>query len=181
MAKSSGQLEKIKQDARPTAELVAAALAEMEDDESTNPSMVALQSRGTRDVLDAAITLTRSQDPNARWLGVTVLGQLGPPPPERSFPEECCDTLLDVINREQDMDVFVAAVFAFGHLGNRRCDSALIGFRNHSEDRVRYGVAFSLCGATSDAAVSALLELTDDPYEMARDWATTIVSAKAAP
>ncbi|QGM47589.1 HEAT repeat domain-containing protein [Methylocystis heyeri] len=123
--------------------------------------------------MDASIALTRSQDPNARWLGVMILGQLGPP--ERTFPEECCDALLEIIDREQDMDVFTAAVFAFGHLGNRRCDSALIKLRNHAEDRVRHGVAFALCGATSEAAVSALLELMNDPYEMARDWATTSI------
>ena len=66
-------------------------------------------------------------------------------------------------------------MFVFGHLGNRRCEGALIGLRNHFDDDVRHGVAFSLCGATSDAAVGALLELTDDPYEMVRDWVTTSI------
>lgn len=136
-------------------------------------TLAVLHARGTRDVLDAAIALSGAKDPRSRSLGVTILGQLGSP--ERTFPEECCDVLIEVIHREQDRDVLIATVFAFGHLGNRRCDDLLIGLRNHSDEDVRHGVAFSLCGATSDAAVVTLLKLMDDPYEMARDWATTSI------
>jgi HEAT repeat protein len=169
-------LEEMKRDGRSTAELIAASLAQIDDEDgkraSCNPLAV-LEARGTREVFDAAIALSGARDPKSRRLGVTILGQLGSP--ARTFPEECCDALLEIIHREQDRDVLIATVFAFGHLGNRRCEGALIGLRNHSDDDVRRGVAFSLCGATSDAAVGALLELMDDPYEMARDWATTSI------
>ena len=147
-------LEEMKRDGRSTAELVAASLAQIDDEDGKsayfNP-LVVLEARGTRDVFDAAITLCGSRDPKSRRLGVTILGQLGSP--VRTFPEECCDALLEIIHREQDRNVLVSAVFAFGHLGNRRCEGALIGLRNHFDDDVRHGVAFSLCGATSDAAV----------------------------
>ncbi|WP_341872027.1 MULTISPECIES: HEAT repeat domain-containing protein [Methylosinus] len=135
--------------------------------------MAVLEARGTRDVFDAAIELSRSCDPKSRRLGVTILGQLGSP--TRTFPEECCDALLEIIRCEQDRDVLITTVFALGHLGNRRCEDTLIELRNSSDDEIRHGVAFALCGATSDAAVGALLELMSDPYEKARDWATTSI------
>lgn len=169
-------LQERKQDSRSTAELIAASLA-MNDNKDVNSlfsnPLAVLQARGTRDVLDAAIRLSSARDPKSRSLGVTILGQLGSP--ERTFREECCDALIDVIQFEQDSDVLAATVFAFGHLGNRRCEDLLIGLSNHSDDEVRYGVAFSLCGATSDAAVVTLLQLMDDSYEMARDWATASI------
>ena len=37
----------------------------------------------------------------------------------------------------------------------------------------RHGVAFALCGTDRPASVQALLNLMEDPYGRARDWATT--------
>lgn len=137
-------LEERKRDDRSTAELIAASSAEIDDEDGTNASchaVAVLEARGTRDVFDAAIELSRSCDPKSRRLGVTILGQLGSP--TRTFPEECCDALLEIIRCEQDRDVLITTVFALGHLGNRRCEDTLIELRNSSDDEIRHGVAFA--------------------------------------
>jgi HEAT repeat protein len=67
------------------------------------------------------------------------------------------------------------AVSALGHLRNRRCEPDLITLKNHPDEEIRHGVAFALCGTENPASVQALLELMEDPYEMARDWATTSI------
>jgi HEAT repeat protein len=168
--------ERLQRDPRSTSELVETALADAErtDDLPDNYLAVAvLHARGTREVLSAALELCGSPDPKRRDLGAVILGQLGSP--ERTFPEECCDALLDLVRHEPDLGVLRTTLSAFGHLGNRRCEPKVIALRSHPEKAIRHGVAFALCGATSAAAVQALLELMDDPYELARDWATTSI------
>jgi HEAT repeat protein len=164
-------------DPRSTSELIETALAEAElaDDPPDGEylAVAVLHLRGTREVLSAALELCGSPDPKRRDLGAVILGQLGSP--ERTFPEECCDALLDLVRHDPDPQVLRKAVFAFGHLGNRRCEPQLIALRSHPDQAVRHGVAFALCGATSSASVQALLELMEDPYERARDWAATSI------
>jgi len=166
---------RMNRDTRSIAELIEDALIEQASDEDPAEgeylSICVLHHRGTREVLDAARALCRSQDPRCRELGAEILGQLGGPEP--AFPEECCDALLDLVRDEPELDVRIMAIYALGHLGNRRRDPELATLRNHPDRRVRRGVAFSLNGSTSPEAVQALLELMDDPYEEARDWATT--------
>jgi HEAT repeat protein len=92
-----------------------------------------------------------------------------------SFPEECCDALLELVRHDPDSQVMVTALFALGHLRNPRCQPDLIKLRNHPNDMVRYGVAFSFGEPQTDEAVRALLELMTDTEVRARDWATTYV------
>ena len=169
------RLERMQRDSRSTADLVETALAEAEWEEVPLGHYLAvavLHARGSREGLDAALALCGSPDPKRRALGAVVVGELGSP--ERTFPEECCAALLDLVRHDPERQVLIAAVFAFGHLGScERCEPDLIALRNHADEGVRHGVAFALQGATSPTAVQALLELMDDPYEMARDWATT--------
>lgn len=168
-------VERMRLDPRSTEELIETALAEAErsDDEIVDYLAVAvLHARGTREILDAALNLCGSPNPKRRALGARILGELGP---DRTFPDECCDALLDLVRHDQDQSVLTAAVFALGHLRNPRSDPDLIALRHHANEDVRHGVASALAGATSPAAVAALLELMEDPYYMARDWATTSI------
>jgi HEAT repeat protein len=171
--------EKWKQDRRSTADLVEAALAQEDpDEEGANDALVALHVRGSRDVLDAALALCKSPEPRRRRLAAIILGQLGTP--DRTFPDECREALLDLVRHDQDTGVLISGVFALGHRGKPCGEAELIALRHHPNDVVRYGVAFSLCGATSENAVQALLELMGDPYESARDWATTSIGMTTA-
>lgn len=168
--------EQLLADSRSTRELVEAALAEVDwDDEQfeTFPAIAVLQARGTREVLDTALVLCRSLDAKCRIVSAGILGQLGSP--TRTFPEECCDALLDLLRHDSDENVRLKALYALGHLGNRRCEPALIALKDHSDKAVRRGVAFGLQGAESPAAIQALLELMNDPSGRVRDWATTSI------
>jgi HEAT repeat protein len=156
--------------------LLAAAFTELQDDDSDRPcpATVELQDRGTREVLDAALTLCGSLDARWRSVAACILGQLGRP--ERTFPEECCDALIALL-RDSEEDVLITALYGLGHLGNRRCDPHVLRFESHPEPAIRKGVAFSLAGTTLPEAVPVLLRLMDDPYVEARDWATTTLGA----
>ena len=156
--------------------LFEAAFIELQggDSDSPCPATVELQGRGTREVLDTALTLCGSLNSGWRSVAACILGQLGTP--ERTFPEECCDALIALL-RDSDEDVLITALYGLGHLGNHRCDPHLLPFETHPEPVVRKGVAFSLSGTTLPEAVPVLLRLMDDPYVGARDWATTTLGA----
>ena len=170
-------LQRALRDPRSAAELIEPALAEAERDDFIDihdPAVSILQTRGSREILNATLGLCASPDPKRRALAAEILGQLGFG--DRTFPEECCDALLDLVRRDADRDVLTTAVFALGHLGNRRGDPDLIALKAHPDNEVRRGVAFSLNGATSLEAIQTLLELMEDPYELAQDWATTAIA-----
>ena len=142
-----------------TEELVEIAIADEEAGQDKVTALVILQQRGTREVLDVALSLCASPSPVRRTVGVQILGELGNP---RSFRDECCDALLDLLRNEKDEDVFTTAVFMFAYVGNARCEPALIALRNHSNPRIRYGVAFSLAQSKSPEAIETQLHLMED-------------------
>jgi HEAT repeat protein len=165
-----------RRDPRSTADLIKAALAEAQQEElgeADIPALSILHARGTREVLDAGRALCASREARLRALGADILGQLGTP--TRTFPEECCETLLALLKKETNPGVITSAVFALGHLRVRRAEPEIIALRAHKEEVVRHAVAFALYGSESPAAVQALLELLDDPSEMVRDWAATSI------
>ena len=177
-------LDRLLADKRSLGELIEASLNEADwNDEDCfvngGSSMAVLHARGTEDVLETARTLCRSLDPKCRAVGADILGQLGSP--QRTFPEECCDALLGLLRNDKNEDVLASAVFGLGHLGNPRAAADLVAMRKHPCDAVRHGVAFALCFMDSSLGVEALLELMDDSYEMARDWATTAFSDQSPP
>jgi HEAT repeat protein len=161
-----------------TSALIEAAYVEQYEDDfqGSCPATVALHSRGTREVLDAALTLCQSLDPKWRSLAATILGELGWP--DRTFPEECCDALLRLLH-DRDEDVVIAAIHALGVLGNHRCDPELLRFETHPEPEIRKAVAGALLSTTLPEAVPVLLRLMDDPDIEVRDWATTTVAEAA--
>ncbi len=163
--------EQLKADPRSTAELIDAALTRDEESHDGWRAATVLHGRGTREVLDAAMALCRSPDAHRRACGALILGQLGVP--DRTFPKQCCEALLDLTRHDDSEYVVGEAVFALGHLGNPCAEPDLINLRHHPAPAIRHGVAFALCGATSTPAVAALLELMEDPHDLARDWATT--------
>src|SRR5579863_74924 len=181
MSESATGFRRWQQDPRPIPELIDAAMAETcldEIPEDYTLAIVVLHVRGTREVLDAAVALCASDDAKRRVLGAQILGELGTP--DRTFPEECRTALFDLLRRERETTVLAAAAFALGHRG-KPCDAPeLIALRKHPSDVIRHGVAFALQGATSPTGVQVLLELMEDRYELARDWATTSIGGTVA-
>ena len=162
-------------DPRPVGELVETALIEQEGGSAPiTGALMALQVRGTIEVLDAARQLSRSSDARRRSLACYILRELGSPEP--TFPEACCDALLDMLAREKDIEVLSDVLYGFGYLRNRRADPHVAALRSHADARIRRGVAFSLVGASSAEAVEALLDLMEDSDDLVRDWATNSIA-----
>jgi HEAT repeat protein len=169
------------EDPRTTDELIRVALAELElsDEEVSTGAVVALQFRPTREVLGKATALCRSANPNERWLGVRVLGELRDledvAAARPAFLEESMEVLLELAESEQDIDVLAEIARAFGYRRDPRGAAPLLRWRHHHETLMRFSVAFSLPGCrtaeTEPEIVRALLELTDDEDGDIRDYA----------
>jgi HEAT repeat protein len=160
-----------KQDPRSVSELFSAATDLTKDDGwEAWLAVSALQRIGTREVLDQALELVASDNPRLRWRAVDILGQLGSP--NRTFPDECLDTALRLLNSDLDPGVLVSAAIALGHLKDPRGIDALVGRLNHGDAEVRHAVASALGGNSDPRAIAALIELTTDEDASVRDWAT---------
>lgn len=140
------------------------------DETICSECVIMLHKIGSRKVLEEALRLLNSSSPRERQLAADVLGQLGVP--TRTFPSECAEALLDLLNREEDGDVLEAIGVALGHLGDPRAVKPLTNLRAHSEANVRFGVVFGLLGHQDEVAIHALIELMRDPDPDVRDWAT---------
>jgi len=156
-------------DPRSTEALIDLALTEA-DEHATWDAVTVLHFRATREVLEAALRLCKSESADERVLGANILGQLGIP--DRAFPGESVSTLLGILESEQDPDVLQAACVALGHQGDTAAIGPLIKFKDHASEDVRHGVAFGLLGHRDAHAVEALIELSGDDDSDVRDWAT---------
>ncbi len=137
-------------------------------------AVAVLHARGTRDILAAAVAMTRDPAPHRRSLGCLLLGQLDPK--GETLPEESGGALLALLRRERVRQVRADALTALGHSHYRNADAEIVRFVHDRDERVRSSLAFALVGSTSEAAIDALLILMDDEASMeARDWATTAI------
>ena len=130
----------------------------------------ALHWRGSHEVLDRAVRLCRSFCAVERRAGADILGQLGVP--DRTFPESCLRTLLDMLVEEDDHDVLRAVLVALSHLRDPEAIVPASRFRHHPDPDVRHGVVLALTGHEEEQALNVLIELTRDPEAHVRDWAT---------
>jgi HEAT repeat protein len=157
-------------DSRSVEELIDAAFNAFDEDERWN-AVAALHWRGTKDVLVQAGELCTSGESTARRLGADILGQLGVPC--RTFPRQCVELLLGMINGgEEDDDVLQAIFVAFSHLDAEMAVPSAIQFANHPNPEVRQAVVLALGGHDNPEAIDALIRLSDDDHEEVRDWAT---------
>jgi HEAT repeat protein len=158
-----------KTDSRSTEEIVRSAIS-TENEDTCWDNIWILQARGGREELAAAAKLCHSQDPNERIIGVNILGQLGMP--DRSFPRECGDVLLELLDRESDANVLASLGIAFGHLQDPCGVAPLVKWKNHTNPGVRMGVVLGLTCQEDELAIETLIELSDDEDEDIRNWAT---------
>ncbi len=158
-----------RKDQRTVEELIRLALTEQDEEAAWEPVTV-LQSKGDREVLEAALRLCTSSDGDERALGANILGQLGVP--NRSYPNECFDALSNMLGSESDPIVAASIGVAFGHLGDPRAIPILLPLRNHTDPDVRFGVVQALTGHDQPEAIAGLIQLSEDADEDVRDWAT---------
>jgi HEAT repeat protein len=159
-----------KSDPRPVQELISTALSGPDEELTYWNAVVALQWRGSREVFDWANRLCESFCPVERRLGADILGQLGCP--NRSFPKECMQILLRMLDREEDNRVLRAILVALSHHQAPEAIGPVARFRHHSDDEVRFGVVFALKAYEDPEAEAVLIDLTRDADSDVRDWAT---------
>ncbi len=161
-------------DPRPTDELIRLALDAPEEDSDSQKErwhfISLLQYRGDREVLDRSIMLTKSSIPAERWLGIDILGQLGIP--KRTFPDECLDTLIRLLEQEFDPLMLRSICIALGHLKDSRSITPQLKFCLHPDWEVRYGVVIGLSEHDDERAIAGLINLSADVCPLIRDWAT---------
>lgn len=160
-------------DTRTNEELLHIALTDVDEDAAWK-AVSELQRRGDRDVFDRACRLCTAEDAQARCVGADILGQLGVQlgRPGRAFHEETIAVLLRMLEQEQDPKVLHSVAIALGHRQDPRAIEPLVGFKNHPDEFVRYGVVHGLLGHGDELAVQTLIELSTDPDADVRDWAT---------
>jgi len=154
-------------DTRSVEDLWKAAL--QADDDAAWNAVAALHWRGSKEVLDRAVVLTRSSDPSSRARGADVLGQLGLP--ERTFPEESFSAVLPLL-KDEVLTVVYDAICALQHVDRVRAASHIILFADHWDDNIRHAVAFGLGAVDTQEAQQALLKLMADCEPDVRNWAT---------
>jgi HEAT repeat protein len=134
----------------------------------------ALQRRGDAETFEAAGRLCQGERPAERALGADVLGQLGAP--ELPFRDQAVAPLAALCEPHEHPDVVHAALSALGHLDDPRALDTFVGCKGHSDPAVRLAVAANLPSAMGrdedPRGVAALIQLSDDPEEEVRDWAT---------
>lgn len=160
-------MEDLANDPRSTPDLFRAALQSNDDVAWTAISV--LHRRGSREVFDRALSLTQSNDALMRMRGADILGQLGIP--ERTFPEECFQSLVPLLG-DDDPAVVGAAITALGHLDRDRAANYVAPFQTHDDNRIRQSVAMAMSGAETQTALETLTRLTGDSDDVVRDWAT---------
>ena len=158
-----------KSDPRPVEELISSALSELDEDHAYWGAVEALHWRGTCEVFDRASQLCRSFCPIERRLGAAILGQLGCP--DRSFPMECPQILLGMLEREEDHNALDVILVALSHHRFPEAIGPASRHRYHAEPEIRLGVVLALTGYENQEAHGVLIELTRDADAQVRDWA----------
>ena len=92
--------------------------------------------------------------------------------PERTFPKECLSVLIQMLQKEKDVEVLSAILIALGYLGGDEAIEPAARFRWHPDPRVRHGVVLALTGYEDQRAVETLIALSQDEDADVQDWAT---------
>jgi len=163
-----------RRDPRTIDELFNAALCGPE--EEAWQAVTALDWNGSREVLERATDLCRSECSFERCVGADVLGQLGVP--ERTYPERSAAVLLQMLAVEQCPEVLRSIFIGLGHLHDRRAISAAARFVGHPDGDVRHAVVLALTGHEEPSAIEMLIGFTEDSDAHVRDWATFALGAQ---
>ncbi len=143
-----------------------------EDSEEYVPldAIFILQSRGSKEVFEAARKLCESEDPKERSLGATLLSQnlIG----RKDFPDEKFAILFGLLESETDTEILASACHSLGHINDPRAIAQLVRLKNHPSEDVRLSVVHCLWTYEDEQAISTLIELSADEDKTVRDWAT---------
>jgi HEAT repeat protein len=155
-------------DLRTTDDLINVAISGFPSDEAWM-AITALQSRGTKEVLNAMLPLLSNHTPTIREIAVHVIGQLGLE--SVTFQRETVPLLIDKLG-DQSIPVIVAAAIALGYRKDAKCIPYLVRLIKHINAEVRLGVAMGLCHYDDESAIKGLITLSRDSDDEVRNWAT---------
>ncbi|NOK17244.1 HEAT repeat domain-containing protein [Corallococcus carmarthensis] len=162
-----------------TDELFALTLQGDEEDPGAWRAIWQLHHRGGEDVFQRAAAWLQSSSPKERGRGANVLSQLEF---RHRLPDRVArftDVLLPALAKEQDAAVLEAMAAALGHLGDPRSVPALLPLKDHPDAHVRFGVVMGLSQHRDAQALQALIQLSRDPDETVREWATFTLGSQA--
>ncbi len=150
----------------PVPDLVELAL---QDECESSPALVVLQASKERDVLEAALELTKSDIALERELAVLILMRT----PGLTFKEEAVAAVKAMLETEREDAVFRALAYAVSHLDIDDCSEFLARVAQSLNASTRYAAAYGLGGRLDDdLAVKTLITLSQDSDDDIRDWAT---------
>jgi HEAT repeat protein len=158
----------LRHDNTSTDELIQTALGGDSQERAEN-AMWILRYRGTREVFDRAKGLCLDNSAERRFLGVCILSQLGIP--DRSFPAESTEILLNLLQDETDKNVLQAIGDGLGHLSTEAGIKGLVKLSKNSEAAIRRAAARGLCGKENSTAITAVINLCRDADVQVRRWA----------
>lgn len=150
-------------------QLFESALNEKDEDVRWN-FIKALHKSGTRKTFESAKKLCESDLPFEVDLGASVLGQLGYP--DMPFRAETTSLLLEISKTETDLEALQSITFALGRMHEPAAIRRLLELKDHESEAVRYAVVHGLLTGTEEPGIQALIELSRDPDEDVRNWAT---------
>ena len=156
-------------DPRATEALVREALDAGSEDDKYWDAVSILWYRANPETLHRARQLCSSPVAAERELGATMLGQLGVR--SDAMHEERLETLLTLLEAENDPNVLASTCFALGHLHDERANRPIIRLKDHPHKDVRYAVTHGLTVDLDEAAIATLIELSTDEDSDVRDWA----------
>ncbi len=150
------------------------AIAEIlatEDEERRQVLILQFVAADPASALAEAERLIASGESHRRTLGADLLGPLVDR--DASLATPVGDVLIPRVPAETEPSALQAAITALGHAGDERARSAVIDRASFNDVEVRLAVAWALPSlGLDDAAIAALCELSRDPDEDVRDWAT---------
>lgn len=170
MSNEIGDKKNKARDMRINIEQITSAALSTKDEQEYWELVMTLHNAGTREVFETARKLCGSHNASERIFGVDILGQLGVP--ERTYPRESVDVLLEMLTVDESPEVLYSTAVALGNYGDDRALTPLARLCNHANALVRQGVAIGLAGQTSEQAIQLLITLSSDPDRDVRDWAT---------
>lgn len=159
-----GQIKAVKE--LPISDLIELAL---QDECEYSPALVVLQASKERDVLEAALELTKSDIALERELAVLILMRT----PGLTFKEEAVAAITTMLTTETEDSVSGALAYAVSHLDVDNCSEFLARVAQSQNESTRSAAAYGLGGRLDDdLAVKTLITLSQDSDDDIRNWAT---------
>jgi HEAT repeat protein len=168
--KQAGPEDRFSNDPRSDDDLMSVALSQDPDDSSYWDPIWTLLHRDAAKLLRRAEELCQSSQGTERRLGADILGEIGCIEPQ--YSKQSAVLLLDMLNREKNVELLQVVLTALGKLEEPEIVAAAARFRKHPVAGVRHGVVQALTRCDDQLAIDCLIELSNDEDSHNRDWAT---------